>query len=150
MTRSVWLKADDEVGDWEARKRRITAGLEAGVDWVLVDEADVERVRELGDVNIAAFAGDDVHVLEAEDETKEADATIVGKHGEGDGTVTLPTDFSGSADLSALRQDSSIPKGGYVRIHDEDYEEFAGAVRACGETAWLAWIVAAVARNACG
>jgi 3-dehydroquinate synthase II len=85
-------------------------------------------VRELGDVNIAAFAGDDVHVMEAEDETKEADATIVGKHGEGDGTVTLPTDFSGSADLSALRQDSSIPKGGYVRIHDEDYEEFAGAV----------------------
>ncbi|WP_417385022.1 hypothetical protein, partial [Halolamina salina] len=30
MTRSVWLKADDAVGDWEARKRRITAGLEAG------------------------------------------------------------------------------------------------------------------------
>ncbi|MEF8784343.1 MAG: 3-dehydroquinate synthase II [Haloarculaceae archaeon] len=128
MTRSVWLKADDEVGDWEARKRRITAGLEAGVDWVLVDESDVDRVRELGDVNIAAFAGDDVHVMEAEDHESEADATIVGKHGEGDGTVSLPTDFSGSADLSALRQDSSLPKGGYVRIHDEDYEEFAGAV----------------------
>ncbi|MFC6725875.1 3-dehydroquinate synthase II, partial [Halobium palmae] len=48
MTRSVWLKADDEVGDWTERKRRITAGLEAGVDWVLVDEADVARVRELG------------------------------------------------------------------------------------------------------
>ncbi|WP_340100800.1 3-dehydroquinate synthase II [Salinibaculum salinum] len=128
MTRSVWLKADDEVGDWEARKRRITAGLEAGVDWVLVDESDVDRVRELGDVNIAAFAGDDVHVMEAEDHESEADATIVGKHGEGDGTVSLPTDFSGSADLSALRQDSPLPKGGYVRIHDEDYEEFAGAV----------------------
>ncbi|WP_302080948.1 3-dehydroquinate synthase II [Salinibaculum rarum] len=128
MTRSVWLKADDEVGDWKARKRRITAGLEAGVDWVLVDESDVDRVRELGDVNIAAFAGDDVHVLEAEDRENDADATIVGKHGEGDGTVSLPTDFSGSADLSALRQDSSLPKGGYVRIHDEDYEEFAGAV----------------------
>ena len=86
MTRAVWLKADDEVGDWEARKRRITAGLEAGVDWVLVDEEDIERVRELGDVYVAAFAGDDVHVLEAEDEERTADATIVGKHGEGDGT----------------------------------------------------------------
>jgi 3-dehydroquinate synthase II len=128
MTRAVWLKADDEVGDWEARKRRITAGLEAGVDWVLVDEEDIERVRELGDVYVAAFAGDDVHVLEAEDEERTADATIVGKHGEGDGTVSLPTDFSGSADLSALRRDGSLPKGGYVRIHDEDYEAFAGAV----------------------
>ncbi len=128
MTRSVWLKADDEVGDWEDRKRRITAGLEAGVDWVLVDQEDAPRVRELGDVNVAAFAGDDVHVMEAESDGSEADATIVGKHGEGDGTVSLPTDFSGSADLSALRQDSAGPKGGYVRIMDEDYEAFAEAV----------------------
>ena len=127
MTRSVWLKADDEVGDWEDRKRRITAGLEAGVDWVLVDEEDVERVRELGDVNVAAFA-DDVHVMEAEDDETDADATIVGKHGEGDGTVTLPNDFSGSADLSALRQDGSLSKGGYVRIQDEEYEALAEAV----------------------
>ena len=66
MTRTVWLKADSEVGDWETRRRRITAGLEAGVDWVLVDEDDVERVRELGEVNVAAFANGDVHVMEAE------------------------------------------------------------------------------------
>jgi len=129
MTRSVWLKADDEVGDWEARKRRITAGLEAGVDWVLVDEADVERVRELGQVNVAAFGGDDVHVLEAEDgEASTADATIVGKHGEGDGTVDLPGDFAGSADLSALRTGGDRPQGGYVTIADEGYEAFAEAV----------------------
>jgi len=129
MTRSVWLKADDEVGDWEARKRRITAGLEAGVDWVLVDEADVERVRELGQVNVAAFGGDDVHVLEAEDGAEStADATIVGKHGEGDGTVDLPGDFAGSADLSALRTGGDRPQGGYVKIADEGYEAFAEAV----------------------
>ncbi|WP_436933930.1 3-dehydroquinate synthase II [Halovenus marina] len=128
MTRSVWLKADDEVGDWEQRKRRITAGLEAGVDWVLVDRADVERVRELGDVNVAAFAGDDVHVMEAESSGVDADATVVGKDGEGDGTVDLPPDFSGSADLSALRRDEEGPMGGYVRIFDEDYEAFAEEV----------------------
>jgi len=127
MTRSVWLKADDAVGDWEARKRRITAGLEAGVDWVLVDEHDVERVRELGDINVAAFAGDDVHVMDAEGTAEStADAVIVGKDGEGDGTVGLPSDFSGSADLSALR--SGGANGGYVRIFDEDYEAFAEAV----------------------
>ena len=126
MTRSVWLKADDEVGDWEARKRRITAGLEAGVDWVLVDRSDVERVRELGAVDVAAFGGGDVHVMEAEEEGPSPDATVVGKDGEGDGTVDLPSDFSGSADLSALRADGA--QGGYVRIFDENYEAFAEAV----------------------
>ncbi|MFC7021104.1 MULTISPECIES: 3-dehydroquinate synthase II [Haloarcula] len=128
MTRSVWLKADDEVGDWETRKRRITAGLEAGVDWVLVDETDVERVRDLGAVDVAALSNGDVHVMDAEGEDSEADATVVGKDGEGDGTVDLPTDFSGSADLSALRRDGTAAEGGYVRIFDEDYEAFAEEV----------------------
>ncbi|WP_276271184.1 3-dehydroquinate synthase II [Haloarcula litorea] len=130
MTRSVWLKADGEVGDWETRKRRITAGLEAGVDWVLVDEADVERVRDLGAVDVAAFSNGDVHVMDAEGDDSDADATIVGKDGEGDGTVDLPSDFSGSADLSALRQNGAGPDGGYIRIYDEDYEAFAEAVAA--------------------
>lgn len=128
MTRSVWLKADDDVGDWEARKRRITAGLETGVDWVLVDESDVDRVRELGAVNVAAFANGDVHVMDAEDGEVDADATIVGKDGEGDGMVDLPNDLSGSADLSALRRDDTTQQGGYVRIRGKEYETFAESV----------------------
>ena len=124
MTRSVWLKADDEVGDWETRKRRITAGLEAGVDWILVDEWDVDRVRELGDVNVAAYVTDDVDVIGDEAEaTGDADRYIVGKDGEGDGTIELPEDFAGSADLSTLRRDGA--DGAYVRIFDPAYEEFA-------------------------
>ncbi|PSP90674.1 3-dehydroquinate synthase II [Halobacteriales archaeon QS_4_66_20] len=128
MTRSVWLKADDEVGDWEVRKQRITAGLEAGVDWVLVDQRDVERVRELGAVNVAAFAGEDVHVMEAEADATEADVTVVGKDAEGDGSVDLPPDFSGSADLSALRREDSDVSAGYVHIRGPDYETFAEEV----------------------
>jgi 3-dehydroquinate synthase II len=128
MTRSVWLKADGEVGDWERRRKRITAGLEAGVDWVLVDAADVERVRELGEVNVAAFtSGDDATVMgveEAED-AAEPDAVVVGKGGEGDGTHGLPADFSGSADLTTLRQGNA--DAAYVRIFDEGYEAFAEA-----------------------
>jgi 3-dehydroquinate synthase II len=124
MTRSVWLKADDEVGDWESRKRRITAGLEAGVDWVLVDEPDVERVRELGSVNVAAFRADDVDVIdEAGESADEPDAYVTGKGGEGDGTVDLPNDFSGSADLSALRRGNA--DAAYVHILGEEYESFA-------------------------
>jgi len=128
MTREVWLKADDEVGDWEARKRRITAGLEAGVDWVLVDERDVSRVRDLGVVNVAAFSDGDVHVMDAEaDESDEPDVTVVGKDGEGDGTMDYPSDLAGSADLSVLRREDRADAG-YVRILDERYEEFAEAV----------------------
>ncbi|MFD1687767.1 3-dehydroquinate synthase II [Halolamina salifodinae] len=129
MTRSVWLKADDTVGDWEARKQRITAGLEAGVDWVLVDEADVGRVRELGSLNIAAFRGSgerDEEILDASQDT-EPDIYVVGKEGEGDGTVDLPSDFSGSADLTTLRRSDDRAQASYVRVFDEDYEEFAGA-----------------------
>lgn len=127
MMRSVWLKADDTVGDWDARKRRITAGLEAGVDWVLVDESDIERVRELGSVNVAAFrSGGDVHVMDAEEtEAPDADAVVIGKKGEGDGTVDLPDEFSGSADLSALRREDDLPTGAYVRVLSEYYEAFA-------------------------
>ncbi|AGN00199.1 3-dehydroquinate synthase [Salinarchaeum sp. Harcht-Bsk1] len=130
MTRSVWLKADDEVGDWEERKRRITAGLESGVDWVLVDEHDVGRVKELGDVKVAAFStgGDAAMIDDAEgdgDAGPEADAYVVGKDGEGDGTVDLPNDLSGSADLSTLRRDDDRATGSYVRIFDSDYEGFA-------------------------
>ncbi|WP_251329898.1 3-dehydroquinate synthase II [Haloplanus pelagicus] len=127
MTRSVWLKADGDVGDWEERTERITAGLEAGVDWVLVDETDVARVRELGDVNVAAFRSDADLVEDAESESAVADAYIVGKNGEGDGTVDLPPDFSGSADLTTLRRDDDRAQGAYVRILDEEYEAFAEA-----------------------
>ena len=125
MTRSVWLKADDSVGDWEARKRRITAGLEAGVDRVLVDERDIGSVRELGRVSVAAFAGDDVRVMDAEEpEAEEPDVVVVGKDGEGDGTIDLPADYAGSADLTTLRRTDG-PAGAYVRILGEAYETFA-------------------------
>jgi 3-dehydroquinate synthase II len=124
MTRSVWLKADDDVGDWEDRKRRITAGLEAGVDWVLVDEYDVDRVRELGEVNVAAFQADDVQVIDdAKEMESDPDAVIAGKGAEGDGTVDLPPDLSGSADLTSIRRGDA--SGAFVRILGNEYEAFA-------------------------
>jgi 3-dehydroquinate synthase II len=133
--REVWLKADDAVGDWDERRRRITAGLEAGVDWVLVDADDVGRVRELADVKIAAFRSDADLVAEAEEEGEgtQADAYVVGKNGEGDGTIDIPEDFAGSADLSTLRRSDDRAQGAYVRILDEPYEAFAEAAAADAE-----------------
>ncbi|WP_265110366.1 3-dehydroquinate synthase II [Halosolutus halophilus] len=130
MTRAVWVKADDAVGDWDDRRARITAALEAGADWVLVDEDDVERVRELGDINVAAFRTDgDVTLVddaESDDEPgAQPDAIVVGKEGEGDATIDLPEDFSGSADLSTLRRDGDLDRGAYVRILGKEYEAFA-------------------------
>ena len=134
MTRTVWLKADDAVGDWETRKQRITTAIEAGVDWVLVDEGDIDRVRELGDINVAAFRSGADMVDNAEPaEGQPADASFVGKDGEGDRTVDLPGDLAGSADLSTLRRGDDRPQGAYVRIFDPDYEAFAEAAAAEAE-----------------
>ncbi|PSP76259.1 3-dehydroquinate synthase II [Halobacteriales archaeon QS_3_64_16] len=130
MTRSVWLKADERVGNWERRKRRITAGLEAGVDWVLVDRRDVSRVRELGAVNVAAFDSEnDEGVIDADahDAEEGPNALFVGKGGEGDGTVDFPPDLAGSADLSALRERDGAVDGAYVRVLDPEYERLAEA-----------------------
>ncbi|MDB2245523.1 3-dehydroquinate synthase II [Halorubrum ezzemoulense] len=126
MTRTVWVKADGAVGDWEARKRRVTAAIEAGADWVLVDEGDVGRVRELGDVNVAAFRSD-ADVIDDAESDAEADAYFVGKGGEGDGTIDMPEDLSGSADLTTLRRRDDRAQGAYVRILGTGYEAFAEA-----------------------
>ncbi|OYR71164.1 3-dehydroquinate synthase II [Halorubrum ezzemoulense] len=126
MTRTVWVKADGAVGDWEARKRRVTAAIEAGADWVLVDEGDVGRVRELGDVNVAAFRSD-ADVIDDAESDAEADAYFVGKGGEGDGTIDMPEELSGSADLTTLRRRDDRAQGAYVRILGTEYEAFAEA-----------------------
>ncbi len=126
MTRTVWIKADGSVGDWETRKRRITTGIEAGVDWVLVDEGEVGRVRELGDVNVAAFRSE-ADVVDGNADETEADAYFVGKDGEGDGTIALPDDLAGSADLSTLRRRDDRAQGAYVRVLGTEYEAFAEA-----------------------
>jgi 3-dehydroquinate synthase II len=130
MTRSVWLKADNSVGEWETRKQRITTGLEAGVDWVLVDEADITRVRRLGDVNVAAFYSDtETNIIDnAEVDSMDAqtpEAYIIGKDSEGDATIDLPDELSSSADLTALRRNEEAASGAYIRILSEQYETFA-------------------------
>jgi 3-dehydroquinate synthase II len=114
--KTVWIKADE--GDWDNRKGRITTGLESGADCVLVNGEDVKKVRELGDIRVAAFGYDDKSL---------ADVMVVGKGGEGDGTKPLPIDFSGSMDISTATRlrGKGIEVAGYVVIQDKRYEKFA-------------------------
>ena len=125
MKRSVWLKAD--IGEWESKKLRITAGLESGVDWVLIDDTDITKVRELGNVKIAAFGmTSDVQVMEAEGKKNNvavADAVIVGKKSEGDGTIELPKEISKSIDIKSVRRGGA--NGAYVKILSKEYETLA-------------------------
>ncbi|NJD75526.1 MAG: 3-dehydroquinate synthase II [Candidatus Methanoperedens sp.] len=110
--KTVWIKADS--GAWEENKPRITTGLESGADCIILNTEDVHKVRELGNIRIAAPG-------------QEADIIIVGKGSEGDGTKKLPSDFSHSDDISRAQHLAKDGKtvAGYVVIKNKKYEEFA-------------------------
>jgi len=110
--KSIWIKADGS--NWEENKPRVTTGLESGADFVFLNEQDISKVRELGNIKIAAPSED-------------ADIVVVGKESEGDGTSKLPSDFSNSEDISEAqhlrREGKSV--AGYVVIKNKKYEQFA-------------------------
>ena len=116
MNKSIWIKSDQS--SWKIRKKNVTDGLECGVDTVLVDEDDVHKVRELGNIKIAAFFRDG---------ESDADILVVGKNSEGDATTSLPTDFRDSRDISILSQlkEKGKETAAYVLIKGKKYEEFA-------------------------
>jgi 3-dehydroquinate synthase II len=122
--KEIWIKADADVGAWAVRKARITAGLESGVDGVLVESEDVAKVRELGRITVAA------HVQESEVEGEAADMLVYGKRSEGDGTLPLPSDLSESRVADALKRTSgsSKPTTGYVELSGKAYERFAVSI----------------------
>ena len=106
-----WLMA---LGACEEIKPRITTSLESGFDCVLVDRENIERVRELGKIRVACFGG----------EKGSEDILVVGRGGEGDGSVALPKDPKSSLD-GALARSLAGAKAAYVVISGKKYEEFA-------------------------
>lgn len=81
---------------------------------MLVESGDIAKVRELGTVTVAADSGD-------------ADIIVVGKGGEGDGTIPLPQDARDSHDIKAARELKREGKtvAGFVVIKNKKYEQFA-------------------------
>jgi 3-dehydroquinate synthase II len=107
-----WLQASE--GSWEEIKPRVTTALESGFDCVIVAPENIERVKELGSINVACFG------------TKRGseDILIIGKNGEGDGSMPLTQSPGGSMDI-ALAKSIEGPKAAYVVIANKRYEQFA-------------------------
>ena len=106
-----WLMAE---GLWEEIKPRITTALESGFDCVLVDKENIEHVREFGKIKVACFGT----------QRGMEDILVIGKGGEGDGTMQLPREPRSSLD-EALAKTVSGTKAAYVVIANKRYEEFA-------------------------
>jgi len=83
--KSVWIKADS--GSWEENKPRVTTGLESGANAVLLNDEDISKVRELGNIKIAATSED-------------ADIVVVGRESEGMGRSSSPLIFANSEDIA--------------------------------------------------
>ena len=110
--KAVWIKADQ--GTWAENKPRVTTGLESGADCIVVNAEDMQKVRALGNVRIAAPDID-------------ADIILIGLGSEGDGTKDLPYDLEHSGDISKARRLAGDGKtvAGYVIIKNKKYEQFA-------------------------
>ncbi|MFB6100251.1 MAG: 3-dehydroquinate synthase II [Candidatus Nanohalobium sp.] len=100
--KEIWLKADE--GSWEDRKPLITAGLESGVDAILVNEDEIEDLKKLGDVKAAAIT--------KTPEESGADIPLVKK--------------DSRENPDELEDASQVEGGGlYIEIDDKEKERFA-------------------------
>lgn len=106
-----WLMA---LGPWDEIKPRITTALESGFDCVLVDRENIDHVRELGSIKVACFS-----------KTRASeDILVIGKNGEGDGTVSLPNNLSASMDITTAKTVQGT-KAAYVVVANKKFEQFA-------------------------
>jgi 3-dehydroquinate synthase II len=107
----AWIMAEGKI--WDVKKQFITTALESGIEYI-VDFTDVERIKKLGNLSIVS-------------DTNDADIIMIGRNGEGDGTLTIPDDLSESKDLESV---SSLKRNGktvaaYVEISSKKHEELA-------------------------
>ena len=81
----AWIMAEGK--NWDEKKQFITTALESGIDHI-VDFTDNERIAKLGNLTLVS-------------DTEDADIKMVGRNGEGDGTLKIPEDLSQSKDLQS-------------------------------------------------
>jgi 3-dehydroquinate synthase II len=107
----AWVMAEGM--PWNKKKGFITTALESGIDHI-VDFTDTENIQKLGNVKIIS-------------DVEDSDIFLVGRNGEGDGTIPLPKVLSESKDLSTVRRIKSKeePVTAYVEITSKEHEQLA-------------------------
>lgn len=110
----AWIMA--EYAGWDEKKGIITTALESGINHV-VDFEDVENIKKLGNIKIVS-------------DDEKADIVMVGRKGEGDGTLKIPDSLSESKDLAAINAFKSKGKtvAAYIEITSKRHEELASEV----------------------
>lgn len=107
----AWVMAEGM--PWDKKKGFITTSLESGIDHI-VDFSDVGNIRRLGNVKLIS-------------DMDGSDIVMVGRNGEGDGTLTLPADLNESKDLQAVKRVKAKEKqvAAYVEISSKGHEQLA-------------------------
>lgn len=107
----AWVMAEGM--EWNSKKGFITTSLESGIDHI-VDFSDVGNIRRLGNVKLIS-------------DMEGSDIVLVGRNGEGDGTIPLPDDLSESKDLSNVKRIKEKEKtvAAYVEITSKNHEKLA-------------------------
>lgn len=107
----AWIMAEGT--NWDAKKGIITTALESGIDTV-VDFENIHEIMKLGNIKIVS-------------DTDESDIILVGRNGEGDGTLKIPFELSESKDLAAVNGFKRKGKivAYYIEITSKKHEELA-------------------------
>jgi 3-dehydroquinate synthase II len=107
----AWVMAEGM--DWNSKKGFITTSLESGIDHI-VDFTDVGNIRKLGNVKLIS-------------DIEGSDIVMVGRNGEGDGTLPLPENLTESKDLSNVKRikGKEKPVAAYVEITSKNHEKLA-------------------------
>lgn len=107
----TWIMAEGM--EWNKKKDFITTALESGIDHI-VDFTDVENIRRLGNITLIS-------------DMEGSDIVLIGRNGEGDGTLPLTGDLSDSKDLVAInalkRKGKTV--AAYVEIISKKHEQLA-------------------------
>lgn len=110
----AWIMAEGT--NWDSKKGIITTALESGMETV-VDFENVPEIMKLGNIKIVS-------------DSDESDIILVGRNGEGDGTLKIPENLSESKDLAAItgfkRKGKQVAS--YIEITSKKHEELAREV----------------------
>ena len=110
----AWIMAEGK--NWDEKKQFITTALESGIDHI-VDFTDNEKIAKLGNLTLVS-------------DTEDADIKMIGRNGEGDGTLKIPDDLSQSKDLQVATELKKLGKSvaAYVEISSKKHEELASKI----------------------